>query len=149
MHALQGEQAGDDGGALKDHFQLTCHLSRKIAALLLDEAANGGDEHFTADNDDGHPRGDAAGRPFGCEVDERAANNDLIDERIEDAAELGHLAVLAGPPTVDPIRRGGDDEDDHRGQIMLKRDEDEDDDRQHEAERREDVGNVDDRVGRG
>src|SRR5262245_5543723 len=42
----QSEQAGDDRDALKDHFQLASHLGREIAPLLLDEAANGGDEHF-------------------------------------------------------------------------------------------------------
>ena len=125
---LQGQKAGDGGGTLKDHLQLAGYLGGKITPLLLDEAADGGDEHFAPHDDNGHPRRDAAGGPFAREKDERAADDDLIDERIEDAAKLGHLAVLAGPPTVDPVGRSRDDEDDHRSEVVLQRNQHEDDD---------------------
>src|SRR5262245_40323691 len=65
MQMAQGEKTGDDGGALKDHFQFAGHLSREVAALLLNEATDGGDEHFATDNHYSHPRRDAARGPFG------------------------------------------------------------------------------------
>src|SRR5437660_8019017 len=102
MQMPQCEEACDNRGTLKDHLQLAGHLGRKIAALLFDETADGRDEHFASDDDNGHPRHNAAAG-FSREIDERAADDDLINERVEDSAELCHLVILAGPPAVDPI----------------------------------------------
>ncbi len=59
----------------------------KILAALLQEAAQAGNKHFTPHHDDGHPRRDAAGGNRG-EVNERAADDELVGERIEDPPEL-------------------------------------------------------------
>src|SRR5262245_13647339 len=144
---MQRQQAGSGRDALERHFELAHHLGRKVSAPSFNFTADRSHEHLATHNHNSHPRSDATVRPLGCEEDKSAADNDLIDERIENASQLGYLAKLPRPPAVDPIGRGGDDEDDHRCQVVLKRNKHEDDDRQQESERRKDVGDVDDDVG--
>ena len=58
----------------------------------------------------------AAGR----QKNERAADDDLVDERIENPAQRRHLAILAGAVAVEPIGAGGHDEHDHAGQVDIR-----------------------------
>ena len=63
------------------------------------------------DDHDDHPRRQGRGLFHLQQEDERPADHDLIDERIEIAAQRAGEALLAGDIAVEPIGKGGERED--------------------------------------
>ncbi len=98
------------------------------------EAADGGDEEFAGEDDDDHPGVDAGGVLFldvdgvdevvGGEKDEGAADEDLVDEGVDDAAEGGFDFPAAGEVAIDDVGECGDDEagegDPHLGSLEVR-----------------------------
>ena len=68
------------------------------------------DEHLAADDHRHHPRAERRRRRTGHQVDERPADEHLVGERVEAAADGGERAVPPRPPAVEPVGQRGDGE---------------------------------------
>jgi hypothetical protein len=159
--AADGEvdEDGADGEGLGEHFDFAGPVGAEVDALGFGEAADGGDEEFAADEDDGHPGVDAGGvgvleggdgdEVVGGEEDESAADEDFVDEGVDNAAEGGFDFPFAGEVAVEDVGEGGDEEtgegEPHlpgEGVGVVDVEEEEEDDGEEEAGDGDEVGDV-------
>ncbi len=83
---------------MQNHLQLAAPGGGKIFPLLFEETAESRDEHFPANNDGSHQCGDAGLSGAFHQKNERAADDDLVGKRVNDAAERADEVVAAASP---------------------------------------------------
>ena len=132
---LIGTQADEvtDGDDLQERLELTKAFGLEHLTRSGRDKAQASDQEF-ADEDEHHaerseeyrssvyckslasvsplPNGQAVN---GGEADEQAEDEDLVDQGVHQAAEVGHGVQLAGDPAVKDVGQGGQDEEGQGG----------------------------------
>src|SRR4051812_23787574 len=127
VHVNQDDQ---DRDRLHDHLQLAAEGCAEVLALAFTLAAQAGNEQFAGHEDDDDARRDAADRVHALlhladdlvlndevltgKEGERAQDQDLINERIDDAAECAFDLPAAGEEAVEKIGDQRDEVNDER-----------------------------------
>src|SRR5262245_59967481 len=107
--AREAPEHEGDQHALAHHLQLAELVGGERDALRLDEPAQAGHEELAADQHDDEPRRDEPRRQrIRTEEHQRAADEDLVDERVRDATERAQPAIAPGEPAIESVARRRD-----------------------------------------
>ena len=135
------QQACHNGSALHEHFDFAEPSGGEVPSLSFYHSPDTGDQKFAADDERYHPSSDAAARDSD-QGDKGCGDDDLVDKRIEDAAQFGDLIEFASPPAVDEVGAGGDYKGDHGRHVKTGFNQGSNADRQYQPHHRQGVGNV-------
>ena len=79
------------------------------------DGAEAGDGEFAADDEDGHPGGDAVDLNGG---DEGGGDEEFVGDGVEEHADGGDLVPAAGEVAIEEVGEGGDEEDEEGEEVV-------------------------------